>query len=137
MRRLQSEKVLVGRVVQFSYMEGNKKQREYSATYVDMATYRMKKATNDKTFRDIGVYANYFARAEESNHNTDIDFQALDLIFKAGYLSMDHYVSTINEKSVSPSDRADATFSLPVSVVEKLIPQWKDLLSPTSDFVIV
>ena len=47
--RVDSEKVLLGRVIQFSYLEGSKKQREYSGTFVDMSI---------DSYKNIGVFAN-------------------------------------------------------------------------------
>ena len=32
-----NDKVLIGRIVQFSYLEGSKKERQFSSSYVDMS----------------------------------------------------------------------------------------------------
>ena len=56
--RVDSEKVLLGRVIQFSYLEGSKKQREYSGTFVDMSI---------DSYKNIGVFTNWFARQRNDN----------------------------------------------------------------------
>ena len=48
-RQVDKEKALLGRVIQFSYLKGNKKQREFSGTFVDMS---------NNSYKNIGVYAN-------------------------------------------------------------------------------
>ena len=63
-----------------------------------------------------------------------IHFQPLDLIFTAGYLSMDHYIGTVYETVVTASDRTDTTFVIPIPVIHQLVPQWKDLLSLSTEF---
>ena len=45
----------MGRVVQFSYIEGNNRQHEYSSMYVDL--------TKD-SYKSIGAFANWFARQD-------------------------------------------------------------------------
>ena len=121
------KKVLLGRVVKFSYLKGTKKQREYSSSYVD---------TSKDSFKTIGVFANYFARYEIMNNENDkIHFRPLDLVFTAGYLSMEHFVTTIDETSVHASDQDGASFAIPASNMAEHIPQWVDLMSRISEFV--
>ena len=46
-----STNILIGRIIQFSYLEGSKKERQYSSTYVDMSL---------ESFHNIGVFANWY-----------------------------------------------------------------------------
>ena len=50
-RRIDCNKIVIGRVVQFSYLEGNKRPQEYSSMYVDL--------TKD-SYKSIGAFANWF-----------------------------------------------------------------------------
>ena len=126
-RRVDCEKVLLGRVIQFSYLGDTKKQRGYSSTYVDMWK---------NSYKEIGVFANYFARFEGTDDvERVIQFQPLNLIFTAGYLSTDHYIGTVDEAFVAASDRTDTTFVIPISAIRQIVPQWKDLLSLSTEFV--
>ena len=84
-KRIDCDKVLIGRVVQFSYIKGNKKARAYSSSYVDM---------NKLSYKTIGVFANWYAMVETIN-NENILFQAVDDAFTAGYLSMENYLCTL------------------------------------------
>ena len=78
------DRVLVGRIVQFSHIEGTKKQRQYTSSYVDM---------EKESFRTIGGFANWFARLESTSADeTVVHFTPLDNVFTAGYISMDHYL---------------------------------------------
>ena len=48
------QKLLIGRIVQFSYLTGTKRQQEYSSMYVDLT----------KDHSGIGAFANWFAVAD-------------------------------------------------------------------------
>ena len=72
LRRVDSEKVFLGRVIQFSYPQGTKKQ----STYVDMSI---------DSYKNIGVFANWFARVQRNDERDDlILFEPLDFVFTAG-----------------------------------------------------
>ena len=100
-------------MIQFSYLEGNKRQREYSGTFVD---------TSKESYKLIGVFANWFVLMDDTDDPsilaftplddilafTPLDdilafsplddilaFTPLDDIFTAGYLSMENYMLTI------------------------------------------
>ena len=79
-KRVDSDKILAGRVIQFSYLEGNKRQREYSGTFVD---------TSKESYKLIGVFANWFVIMDDTDDPSILAFTPLDDIFTAGYLSME------------------------------------------------
>ena len=89
------------------------KQLEYSSTYVDMSI---------DSYKEIGVFANYFARFEqdEDEKNDFILFQHLDLVFSAGYLSTENCIGTINETSVVTSNHTDITFAIPLDSISSI-----------------
>ena len=105
-RRIDSEKLLIGRVVQFSYLEGSKRAREYSSLYVD---------TSIDSCNSIGVSANWFQGAKETSENEFVSFIPLDGMFTIGYLSMKYYVATIDENVLCETE--NAAFSIPASVL--------------------
>ena len=115
------EKMLLGRVVQFSYMTGRtKEERSYSSTYVDLAK---------DTFKRIGVFANWYARNNDSI-NDIISFKSVDDTFAAGYISMEYYVCTILSELL---DIEDSSFSVQTKDIEALLPNWKISLSTYSE----
>ena len=123
-RRIDSEKLLIGRVVQFSYLEGSKRAREYSSLYVD---------TSIDSCNSIGVFANWFQGAKETSENEFVSFIPLDGMFTIGYLSMKYYVATIDENVLCETE--NAAFSIPASVLSNIEARWKDLLSFDIDFL--
>ena len=52
-KRIDCEKVIIGRVIQFSYLDGGKRERQYSSSYVDMSL---------ESHKNIGVFANWFKK---------------------------------------------------------------------------
>ena len=123
-RRIDSEKLLIGRVVQFSYLEGSKRAREYSSLYVD---------TSIDSCNSIGAFANWFQGAKETSENEFVSFIALDGMFTIGYLSTKYYVATIDENVLCETE--NAAFSIPASVLSNIEARWKDLLSFDIDFL--
>ena len=123
-RRVDCEKVLLGRIVQFSYLEGTKKQRQYSSTYVDM---------DIDSYKTIGVFCNYFARCENKKKDF-IPFLPLDHVFTAGYLCLENYICTINENLISTSEDESITFEIDVNAFKKALPKWESLLSSHNEF---
>ena len=123
--RVDCEKCLVGRVVQFSYLTGSKKQRQYSSDYVDL--------TKDSC-KNIGVLANWFqgTRAVSGSNASGglVTFKPIENVFTPGYLPMKHYVGSIDESSLQ--ENLEFSFSIPVQVVQKVLPNWHTKL--TFDF---
>lgn len=123
-RRIDCEKVLLGRIVQFSYLFGSKRERQYSGTYVDMDV---------DSFKNIGVFCHYFARCKGANQKS-VPFVPLENIFKAGYLGMEHYICTIEESEITMSEDDSVPFEINVSALKKGLPKWKSLLSSDLEF---
>ena len=124
-RQQDSNKLLLGRVIQFSYLLGNKKERAFSSSYVDMTK---------TSYKDIGVFANWFARlGNESPQCNAVHFDALDFVFTTGYLSMDNYVASFEHSDLlfDPSK----TLSVKCDSLGSLVPDWKQLISCTNEFL--
>ena len=108
------EKCLTGRIVQFSYMKGSKKERQYSSVFVDLTK---------ESYKNIGVFANCFqgTRNPAERENSTVTFTPLADVFTPGYLSLEHYLSSINDSTmiVSPN----YSFSLSTNVLKKVLPR--------------
>ena len=81
-KRVDCDKCLIGRVVQFSYLTGNKRQRQFSNHFVDLSKDSMK---------NIGVFANWFSAVPQSNEEDledkdFISFNSVEFEFTCGYL---------------------------------------------------
>ena len=116
-------KCLIGRVVQFSYLTGNKRQRQFSNNYVDLSKDSVK---------NIGVFANWFSAVSQSDEERleekdFISFKSVQLEFACGYLAADSYMTTIDETVIM--DAANFSFSIPCSTLQKYLPNWQDRLS--------
>ena len=55
-----------------------------------------------------------------------VGFEPLELIFNAGYLSMENYVCTIKEELVKASDDENVTFELSVTDLNQFLNTWKE-----------
>ena len=114
------EKCLIGRIVQFAYTKGSKKERQYSSDFVDLTK---------KSYKNIGVFANWFQGTcdpEEQENNT-VTLTPLADVFTPGYLSLEHYLSSIDNSTtiVTPN----YSFSLSTNVLKKVLPRWKSKLT--------
>ena len=58
-------------------------------------------------------------------------FSTLDA-FTIGYLSMEKYVSTVNE--VEMAELEDEAFSIPIVNLENLIQDWRETMTFINDF---
>ena len=112
LRRVDCDRLVMGRVVQFSYLTGTKKQRAYSSTYFDMSI---------ESFKDIGVYCNYFARSNNTDFTETVAFEPLELVFTTGYLTMENYVCRIKEELVTVSNNESVTFEIPIIEICQLL----------------
>lgn len=110
-RQEDSEKILLGRIIQFSYLEGTKKQREYSSTYVDVSC---------DSFEHIGVFCNWFQPKKAVDK---ISFFPLD-IFTIGYHPMTFYISTIESSSLQSDE--EGSFSIDKGLLETMFPDWEN-----------
>ena len=117
-RRIDNDEIILGRVVQFSYLQGSKKQREYSSSYVD---------TTLQSFKDIGVFANWFGRKKESTSTDFILFEPVDNIFTSGFLSMENFIVCIDESSVVYD--LSAPIAIPSVYLNDILPNWNKQLT--------
>ena len=120
-----SGKVLLGRVVQFSYLQGTKSSRRYSSTYVD---------TSKDSYKTIGVYANYYARYGSENNGL-IPFESLDSVFTTGYAAMENFVCLVNSSSVVDSHQDGVAFSIKLDHLVELLPNWEQIICMKRDFI--
>ena len=111
-------KCLIGRITQFSYLAGNKRERQYSSDFVDMTK---------PSFKTIGVFANWFEGTNYEEIADTVKFKPLDLLFTPGYLSMEHYVCCIND-SFLVFDK-DFSFSAPTDLLANVLPKWRDRIT--------
>ena len=109
-----SSKCLAGRIIQFSYLAGNKRERQYSSEFVDM---------RKPSFKTIGVFANWFQGFKYAEGEDMVKFKPLEFFFKPGYLSMDTYMCTINDTFLEFN--ADCSFSISSSLLTDVLPDWK------------
>ena len=122
-QRIDSSKHLVGRVIQFSYLQGSKKAREYSSSFVD---------TSKESLHSIGVLANYYCGVSAASNDSHVSFKPLIGHYSTGYLSMSNYKYTIDDTSVSQCE--GCSFSLSVNHLSAVDPNWNDFLSFEHDF---
>ena len=97
------ERLLLGRVIQFSYMYGNKRERQYTSNYVDLSK-------DSKT--NIGVLCNLYQCV--SFNDEEVFFRSLNT-YTAGYLTLDS--SLLSEE--------DFSFAILISNISKVISNWK------------
>ena len=122
-KRVDCNKCLIGRVVQFSYLTGNKRQRQFSNNFVDLSKDSVK---------NIGVFANWFSAVslsddERFEEKDFISFKSIEVDFTCGYIAADCYIATIDETVVM--DAPNFSFSIPCSTLKKCLPNWRDRLS--------
>ncbi len=114
------DKYLLGRIIQFSYMQGSKRERQYSSDFVDLTK---------NTYKDVGVLANWFqgTRIAEEDLENVVSFKPMNEIFTPGYLSLEYYCATINDSSLNAS--LQNSFTLSQDVLKKVIPRWQTKLT--------
>ena len=111
--RLDSQKYLLGRAIQVSYLSGSKRARQYSSTYVDMTK---------ESVKNIGVLANWFQGTKQGRTIADlVAFKHVN-VFTAGYISMENYVGKIDDSSLVGHE--EYAFCLPVAFLNEILPQW-------------
>ena len=121
-RRVDSEKLLVGRVIQFSYL-GSKRSREYSSLYVD---------TTKESVTNIGALANWYQAVSRTSSDELVSCMPLQTNFTTGYLSMEYYRYTIEDSALQES--CEFSFSIPAIVLSVIDKEWKSSLSFDHDF---
>ena len=113
------QKLLIGRIVQFSYLTGTKRQQEYSSMYVDLT----------KDHSGIGAFANWFAVAD--NVDGFVHFSPLIDVFTQGYVSMEKYVCTLPKTNLSITQTG---FKLPVNMTIIDFENWENTFTKFSEF---
>jgi len=89
-------KCLICRVVQFTYLTGNKRQRQFSNNFVDFS----KDSVNN-----IGIFVNWFSVVSQSlderfEEKDFILFKSIEVEFTCGYITADCYMATIDKAVV-------------------------------------
>ena len=81
---------------------------------------------------DIGAFANWFGRKDSCS--TDLVLiEPLELVFHAGYLSMNNYMGTIDESSIIC--QPDGTVAIKAISLGAIVPKWKEMISLHDDFI--
>ena len=122
-QRVDDEKHLVGRVIQFSYLVGAKKSREYPSSHVE---------TNKGSANSIGALANWYQGVSSTLTDSSVSFKLLDSRYDLGYLSMGYYKYTIDGSCLRESD--EFSFSVPETHLSAADENWRDSLSFDYDF---
>ena len=116
-KRIDDDKrYLVGRAVQFSYLKGSKKERQYSSSYVDFSK---------DSYKNIGVFCNWY----QVSYNDDekLYFQPLD-VFTPGYLSLEFFYRYLPDSLLV--DEPDYSFALRIDNICRFVDEWMSLFSP-------
>jgi len=93
-------------VVQFSYLTGNKRQRQFSNNFINLSKDSVK---------NITVLANWFSAVSQSDdefleENDFIFFKSIEVEFTCGYIAADCYIATIDKTVVI--DASNFSFSI-------------------------
>ena len=113
---------ILGRLVQFSYLYGTKKQREYLSNYCDLT----KESCND-----IGAFVNWFLptdSVESDGSNCNVIFKPAGHLFTTGYLGTSNYYKKIKYSYLIESDDSSNAFLIPKRVLNELLPNWQRFL---------
>ena len=95
---------ILGHLVQFSYLYGTKKQREYSSNYCDLTK---------ENCNDIGVFVNCFLpthSVESDGSDCNVIFKPAGHLFTTGYLGMSNYYKKIKDSYLVESDDSSNAF---------------------------
>ena len=119
------EKYVLGRIIQFSYLRGNKREREYSSNYCDMTI---------ESRNDIGTFANWFIAVHPTDTSAkEVLFRPVHMLFTAGYVAMSNYLANIEDSMLIESSKLFTVFSVPKHVLDEVLPNWPDQLKFDSD----
>ena len=109
-----AEKYIIGRVIQFSYLRGKKREREYSSNYCDISK---------QSHNNIGTFSNWYIAVHPSDTAENVFFKPI-MLYTAGYVAMSNYVERIDEHTLKGSDDSLLSFSSPQLVLDKVLPNW-------------
>ena len=118
--RVDSPMCLLGRIIQFSYLDGSKRDRQYSGNFVDLSKESVKR---------IGVYANWYSALslQSDKEEAFVSFRAINAKFTCGYVSSKNYITTIDDHMII--DSPTHSFAIPVHILDSLLPNWRKRLS--------
>ena len=108
--------------MQFSYLYGTKKEREYSSNYCDLT----KESCND-----IGAFVDWFLpthSVESDGSDCNVIFKPAGHLFTTGYLGMSNYYKKIKYSYLIESDDSSSDFLIPKRVLNELLPNWQHFL---------
>ena len=117
------DRILVGRMIQFTYLSGTKRQQEYSGMYVDLS---------EPSYKTIGVFGNWYAQEDNIKKQDLIEFVPIRHAFHIGYVSMENYVCTVPNANFISTD--SGSFTIPRNMEIANLPNWQAMLAKRSDF---
>ena len=115
-KRFDNDKFLIGKIVQFSYLDGKKRDRQYSSNFVDVSK---------DSYKSIGVFADWYVISGEEKDGT-IFLEETD-IFTTGYLSMEQYYCKFESGLFTLNDCS--RLSITSSQMSHAMPQWRKCLT--------
>ena len=92
-KRIDNEKLLTNKIVQFSYLDGNKRDRQYSSNFVDISK---------DSYKHIGAFADWHVICGDSKDGL-VFLEEDSGIFTAGYVPMEQYYCKIESSMLSLS----------------------------------
>ena len=103
-------KFLLGRVIQFSYLNGNKRQRQYSSNFVDLTK---------ESIENIGALCNWYTFV--SFDRVRVFFEPLRM-YTAGYIPFENYHCTVSDTALSADD--NFSFTILIKDMENVASDW-------------
>lgn len=118
------KKKLIGRIIQFSYMEGSKKAREYSSSFVE---------TTLLSASNIGALANWYQGVSSTMNDPFVSFKPLNSYYDIGYHSIGKFYNySIDESCLNES--TEFSFAIHQSNLSEGDENWRSSLSFDFDF---
>lgn len=112
-----SREYLLGRIVKFSYLEGNKRQQQFFGHTVEL---------QKESCKNIGVFANWYSALSPVMYDT-VEFKPIESQFTCGYITVKNHKCTIYETEVLESKKH--SFSVKISYFDTILPDWRSKLS--------
>ena len=112
-------KYVFGRIVQFSYLRGTKREQQYSASYCDVSL-------PSKTF--IGAFAYWVFPFNSTAVDSNISFIPADRYFSAGYISMESFRLKVPSQVITEPRNDREAFYVEIAELESFLPDWKSQL---------
>ena len=115
-KRIDHPKFIIGRVIQFSYLYGNKRDRQYSATFVDIS---------NASYKDIGVLCDWYVLCDDISDGV-IFLEEDTQTYSVGFVTMEQYYCKIETSEITV---CDSRLSMTISAIKGTFPQWKECLT--------